>query len=96
MIIFRPHRGGLAESMEEAAIFEDKELMFEHIVKLHSTTGGRSPFAVSDLSIDSKKTADNRIGWKDCRYVLVARYGEEEYETPQCIGYCATIFPKCE
>jgi hypothetical protein len=39
MYIYRPHRGGLAESMSEAKEFNTKEEMFAHIVATQGSFG---------------------------------------------------------
>lgn len=101
MIIFRPHRGGLAESMAEAKEFNTVEEMKEHIVKLwHEGWGGpKDLFTADDIVIDESSVVnDNRIGWEDAMYVCVKKMGDEDYMkkygTPQCIGMCATKYRK--
>lgn len=100
MVIFRKHKGGLLESMETAKEFNDFDEMKEYIVKEHETfykSLGKenAPFNVSDVVIDvNDKTDDERIGWHDTMYVCVKRYGDDDYETPQCIGMCATNYDK--
>lgn len=84
MFIYRPHRGGLKEAMEEKRIFDTKEDMFNYIVKEHD-----SLISFDDLSLSEILGDDNRIGWKDCRYVLTRRYGKENYSIPQAIGHCS-------
>lgn len=97
MVIYRPHRGGLAESMAEAREFEDFEAMKRYIVEESAYYWGKPAFAISDIVIDGEQISDNRIGWKDERNVCVKRYfGEdymEKYGCPQCIGMCATDYP---
>ena len=100
MVIFRKHKGELLESMETAKEFNDFDEMKEYIVKEHETfyksLGKKNaPFNVSDVVIDvNDKTDDERIGWHDTMYVCVKRYGDDDYETPQCIGMCATNYDK--
>lgn len=90
MIIFRPHRGSLDESMKEAAIYDDLDLMIESIVKDSKYLTGKPLFSAADVSIGP----DDRTGWMDCRHVLISRFAEAVYNPPQAIGVCATIFPK--
>lgn len=96
MVIYRPHRGGLAESMDEAVQFEDFNSMKEYIVKRNCEIWGKPMFSVDDIVIDEEISPDDRIGWEDVRYVCVKRYGNEnfikKYGCPQCIGYCATKY----
>jgi len=101
MIIFRPHRGGLAESMAEAKEFDTVEEMKEHIVRLwHKGWGGLEElFTADDIVINEDSAVnDNRIGWEDSMYVCVKRMGHEDYMkkhgVPQCIGMCATKYRK--
>lgn len=84
MIIYRPHRGGLKEAMELRKIFKTEAEMFEYI-------SGQNDGAVSveDLSIGEILGDDPRIGWKDCRYVLIGRYRNEHFAVPQVIGTCS-------
>lgn len=84
MFIYRPHRGTLDDSLKYKKIFDTKEEMFKEIVK--EWEGLISP---EDLSIGEILGDDYRIGWKNCRYVLTKRCGQENYEIPQAIGYCS-------
>ena len=94
MIIYRPHRGGLAESLAEAQIFNTVEEMKQHIVEHWSRTFNVAPFSVDDIVIDFEQPGvnDNRCGWKDARYVCTKKMFNEIYACPQCIGMCATEF----
>ena len=96
MVIYRPHRGGLAESMAEAVQFDDFNSMKEYIVKKDGEVWGKPMLSVDDIVIDEEISSDERIGWKDVRYVCTKRYGSEDfikkYGCPQCIGYCATKY----
>ena len=97
MVIYRPHRGRLDEAMAEAREFESFEEMKQYIVDESKQYWGKPAFDVTDIVIDEETSPDDRIGWKDERYVCVNRYfGEdymEKYRTPQCIGMCATDYP---
>ena len=92
MYIYRPHRGGLAESMSEAKEFNTKEEMFAHIVATQGNFGNYSLFDAEDLVIGSSVISDSRTGWFDTRYVCTKRYGDKHYSTPQCVGMCATQY----
>lgn len=91
MIIFRPHRGSLADAMAETKEFENEEQMKEYIVK-----DWNGYISFDDIVIDDLVTIDERIGWKDTRYVCTKRLGDEDYiqkyGCPQCIGMCATDY----
>lgn len=84
MIKYRPHRGGLAESMELYKEFDTVDQMFEHIV-----SQWHGFIDKDDLSYSEPMGNDDRIGWKEWRYVLTKRCGDDCYDIPQCIGMCA-------
>jgi hypothetical protein len=91
MIIFRPHRGSLADAMAEVKEFENEEQMKEHIVKDWQWFISFEDIVIGELLIN-----DKRIGWKDTRYVCTKRMGNDDYmkiyHCPQCIGMCATDY----
>jgi hypothetical protein len=93
MFVYRPHRGSLADAMSEAKEFNDEQEMKEYIVKQWDNY-----FTVDDIIIDNKEIEDYRNGWKDTRYICTKRLGNEnyieKYGYPQCIGMCATDYPK--
>ena len=84
MIKFRPHRDGLSEAMNEMEIFDSKEDMFNTIV-----INWDGFISYEDLSISEDYGKDNRIDWKETRYVCTKRIGNETYDMPQCIGMCS-------
>ena len=91
MIIYRPHRELLSESMEESKEFSNEEEMMKYIAKeLYDY------LAIKDLAISAEKHSDARTGWKDTRYVCTKRFGGQDYiklyGCPQCIGMCATQY----
>lgn len=104
MVIYRPHRGGLAEAMAEAKEFnsfnEMKRYIFEEHKKYFIDLGySNPPFEIEDIEIDAQNPHnDERIGWHDTMYVCVKRYGNKdyikEYGTSQCIGMCATDYER--
>lgn len=93
MIIYRPHRGSLADAMEEARVFANEDEMKRWIAEDSAEAFGKPLFSVDDIVIGTEIIADSRNGWNDTRYVCVKRYGSEVYPVPQCIGMCATNFP---
>jgi hypothetical protein len=92
MIIFRPHRGSLDDAMKEAKEFKDESEMKKYIVDQWNNLFFTEMFTVDDIVIDDKVSNDDRNGWKDTRYVCTKRMGNEKYDTPQCIGMCATDY----
>lgn len=89
MVIYRPHRHLLKESMQEAKEFNNIDEMLDHIINTFNDA-----FDKEDLRIDGKAFKDDRIGWRDCRYVCTVRYGHTKYTHPQCIGMYATDYSK--
>lgn len=93
MIIYRPHRGSLIDSMQDAKEFNNEQEMKEYILKEWDNL-----FSIEDIVISNESTNDERIGWKDSRYVCIKRLrlGKvnyiERYGCPQCIGMCATDY----
>lgn len=89
MIKYRPHRGTLEEAMKLSKEFDSIDDMFLYIVDEWGRIGYGTLFEVGDLSLSESLGDDNRIGWKNCKYVLSKRIGEKTFEIPQCIGYCS-------
>lgn len=91
MIIYRPHRGSLADAMVEAKEFNNEQEMKEYIVDHWD-----GYIALENIVIDNNPMNDNRNGWKDTRYVCTKKLGKddyiEKYGCPQCIGMCATEY----
>lgn len=101
MIIFRPSRELLDESMAEAKEFNTVEEMKAYIVKLwhDGLDGTKELFNVDDIVINVESAVnDDRIGWQDTMSVCLKRLGDEDfikkYNSPQCIGKCATKYIK--
>lgn len=88
-MIYRPQRGSLCDAMNEVQEFDGIEDMKKFIVMDWSNN-----ILEEDIVIDEKVVNDERIGWQDTRAVCSKKIGEEEYDHPQFIGFCATIYPK--
>lgn len=93
MIIYRPHRGSLRDAMKEVREFNTEQEMKEFIVEQWDNN-----FSEDDIVLDDEIINDNRIGWKNTRYVGTKRFGDQDnialYGYPQCIGMCATQYEK--
>lgn len=95
MIIYRPHTSTLGESLEYAKEFNSEEEMKEYIFNEWKPYG--MPFNVEDIVIDHDVQKDDpRCGWHDTMYVCVKRMGNKVFDTPQCIGMCATNYDRME
>lgn len=84
MIRYRPHRRTLDESMAEEQIFETKEQMLECVANCWDGI-----LTKEDLSISDNLGKDSRIDWRETRYVCTKRFGDTEYDVPQCVGMCS-------
>ena len=99
MIIFRPVRGSLEESMKECKKFDNVEEMKKYIVmkwKEQYRHLGKEPFTVNDIVIDESVVYhDTWTGWKDTKRVCINRLGTKdflkEHGKPQCIGMCTEV-----
>jgi len=91
MIIYRPHRGKLIDSIAEAKEFNNEDEMKKYIVEEWDNY-----FSMEDIVIYDEIRKDDRIGWNDVRNVCTKRFGIQdnisEYGYPQCIGMCATDY----
>lgn len=104
MIIYRPHRGNIVESMAKAKEFETKEEMKQYICEqneeYYKNLGYDDvPYDFSDIVIDEESAHDDeRTGWKDTMYVCTKRYFDVDYikiyGKEQCIGMCARDYDK--
>jgi hypothetical protein len=89
-IKYRPHRGSLEESMALQKEFQSIEEMFKYIEnESYSSISGIRLYRAEDLSIGESLGKDERIDWKETRYILTKRCGMVIYDTPQCIGMCS-------
>ena len=73
-VIYRPHRGGLREAMEEVNRFSNIDEMLSHIVKKHNE------YSVKQITKEDiffqlyDKDPDNRIGWNNTYIILIGSY----------------------
>nr|DAL30169.1 MAG TPA_asm: hypothetical protein [Caudoviricetes sp.] len=95
-ILYRDHRGSIAEAMETIREYRTVDEMKAGIAadcnKLHREVGfiGEA-FSAEDISIGDNIGADDRIGWTNTHYVCIRRLGDEDFEVPQAIGFCTFI-----
>lgn len=86
---YRPHRGSLDKSMSEAKEFNSIDEMRDFLVSDWNGMGFGEIFTKDDIVVCDDRGKDERIDWKECRYVLVSRMGAIRYCPVQCIGYCS-------
>ena len=96
MILYRDHRGSLAEAMETVREYRTVDEMKAGIAvdcnKLHREVGfSIEAFSAEDISVGDNLGSDGRIGWTNTHYVCIRRLGDEAFEVPQVIGFCTFI-----
>lgn len=95
MLIYRPHRSSLAEAMAEAKTFNSFDEIKEYVANKWNSVWGYQILNPDDIVLDEEFHNDDRIGWKDVRYLCTKKLGDEdymeEYGNPQCIGYVGWI-----
>lgn len=84
MIIYRPHRGSISDSLSEAKEFSTWKELREYVASAWNSMGF-GQVTSSDVTIKDDPIEDIRIGWKDTRMVIVKAYA---------VGFCATQYPK--
>lgn len=76
MVIFRPHRGGLEEAMEEAMEFDSIDEMLKYICAKHNTAVPFFKIKTSDIYIKDMKDSDERVGWYNLYYLIFERWSK--------------------
>lgn len=76
MVIFRPHRGGLKEAMEEAMEFDSIDEMLKYICVKHNTAVPFFKIKTSDIYIQDMKDSDERVGWHNLYYLIFERWSK--------------------
>lgn len=101
MIIFRNHRGLLADSMNTAREFESFTDLQKYICECWKPFLNLLP---EDVIADDEIIPDERIGWEDQRFVCIRGYDEvsdksgfkschmEKIKSPFCVGMFATKY----
>ena len=87
MIKYRPHRGMLSESMKDEMEFDNIDQLYDYLLEYWNYLDKN--FEREDLSITKDFGRDDRINWKELRYVCTKRYGGNIYDIPKCIGCCS-------
>ena len=82
-IVYRPHRGLLADAMAEVKHFSCIEDMIRHV----KDDWGRY-YSNVDVIVDNTEIDDPRIGWHHTRYVCIKN---NSFEFPQCVGMCDLV-----
>ena len=87
MIKYRPHKGMLSESTKGEMEFDTIDQMYDYLLEYWNYLD--KIFEREDLSVTKDFGRDERINWKELRYVCTKRFGKDIYDAPQCIGYCS-------
>lgn len=83
MIKYRPHRGSLYDSMNAMKTFNTLNDMLNYI------SDDYNDFISPEDIVIGENDVDDRIDWKENRYVYTKRIGNINYNIPQCIGMCS-------
>ena len=89
MIKYRPHRGSLIDAMKEEKTFNTIDEMYNYVLSEWNNSGFGELFNKEELSITETLGVDERIDWKEYRYVCTNRMGNKTFDIPQCIGMCS-------
>lgn len=73
---YRPHRGGLSDSMAEAKSFDSFDGAMVYAASFGVDPDGQILYTVSDLDVSGDGIFDPRTGWHNCRYIVSRRYGD--------------------
>lgn len=84
-VLYRPVRETLAESMAESRAFDTVDEMKEFIAKQVREWPGCSDFSASDIYLGRDIGDDERIGWKNERYIMFRTRVDPE---PGVCGTC--------
>lgn len=82
MLIYRPHRGGLAEAMAEAKTFNSFEEIKEYVANEWNNLWRCQILNPDDIVLDEESYDDDRIGWKDVHYLCTKK---------KCIGFVGWV-----
>lgn len=78
MLVFRPHRSGLKESIEEIKSFASFAKLSEHVLSGQFIAGR---FDVRDVALKHFCDFDRRTSWSDTWLVVVEGFGPVGYVT---------------
>ena len=95
MLIYRPHRGSLADAMAEAKTFNSFDEIKEYVANQWNASWKHCILDPNDIVLCDSIGDDDRIGWKDVRYLCTKKLGNEDYikkyGCPQCIGFVGVV-----
>ena len=96
MVIFMPHifGAGLDEVYDMVTEHESFEALKKHIVETGKIGRDKEILSFDDIVITQDAFGDERIGWNNEFTVCTKRYGDMNFDIPQCIGYCSTDYDK--
>lgn len=72
-IIFRPHKGGLDESMSEAKEFANVDELLNWICEQHNCSVPWFKITPKELYIEKQNFGDARVGWNNMFFVFFER-----------------------
>jgi hypothetical protein len=89
MIKYRPYRGAISDSLAEQKEFKSIDEMYDYITNQWNSAGYGVMFFKDNLNVSENYGKDERIDWKETRYVCTDLMGDKSYDVQQCIGMCS-------
>ncbi len=97
MVIYRPRRDGLIDSVIAAREFESLDAMKRYLYNDAPVHNGVKAFEMEDIVVSDSPRDDPWTEWQDTRTVGLKRFFNADYVkmwgNPLIIGHCATRHP---
>lgn len=99
-ILYRDHRGSIAEAMETIREYRTVDEMKAGIAETYNRLRREAGFSgdalsAEDISVGDDLGADDRIGWANTHYVCIRRLGDDDFVArigvSQAIGFCSFV-----
>jgi len=86
---YRPKRSNRAEEMSEAQRFDSIDKMRIWVYSEWNADG--KVFDFQDVEVDFTQEIPDEVetGWHHVHFVTIKRFGDEQFDKPQIIGYCS-------
>lgn len=90
-VLYRPKRSNLTEEMSEAKRFDSIDNMRIWVYSEWNADG--KVFDLHDVEVDFTQEIPDEVetGWRHVHFVTIKRFGEEQFDKPQIIGYCMLL-----
>lgn len=93
--LYRPLRSTLEESMREVQEFDSIEAVHAWVYAEWNADG--KVFDLQDVEVDfTEEVAEPKIGWYHVHPITIKRFGDEQFDKPQIIGYCSFLLEEID